>query len=176
MSGLFSPFEKPVFTLSCPPFGEVRAGVCKKITYDRIEIFLNGGGAARVREIMREILPEFDFENVTVTTAFVFLTAYKHAIDEYCEKNMDIFEVPEKVDFSEEKEKLKLPVVTSAERLVYEHSGLNFAAINEMDILDFKMLLADSVKISILSRMDGKGREYLNECYDCMHKNSDIFG
>lgn len=175
MSGLF-PFEKPVFTLSCPPFGEVRAGVCRKITYDRIEFFLNGGGAARVREIMREILPEFDFENVTVTTAFVFLTAYKNAIDEYCEKNKDIFEVPEKVDFSEEKEKLKLPVVTSAERLVYEHSGLNFAAINELDILDFKMLLADSVKISILSRMDGKGREYLNECYDCMHKNSDIFG
>ncbi len=175
MSGL-SPFEKPVFTLSCPPFGEVRAGVCRKITYDRIEIFLKGGGAARVHEIMREILPELKFEDITFSTAFVFLTAYKNAIDEYCERNKDIFEVPERVDFSEEKEKLKLPVVTSAERLVHEHSGLNFAEIKELDILDFKMLLADSVKISILSRMDGKGREYLNECYDCMHQNSSIFG
>lgn len=175
MSGLF-PFEKPVFTLSCPPFGEVRAGVCRKITYDRIEFFLNGGGAARVREIMREILPELDFEDVTFSTAFVFLRAYKEAIEDYCQKNTDIFAVPEKVDFSEEKVQIKLPIITASERLVHEHSGLSFAEINELDILDYRILLADSVKVNILSRPDGKGREYLNECYDCMHKNSDIFG
>lgn len=175
MDGLF-PFEKPVFTLSCPPFGEVRARVCRKITFDKIAYFLSGGRAEYdkiVREIPMQDIP--DNFTVTLATAFVFLSNYRNVVEEYCEKNTDIFGIPQRLDF-EDREKIKLPIVTASERLVREHSGLSFSQINELDILDYRLLLADSVKLNILERADGKGREYLNECYDCMHKNSDIFG
>ena len=45
---------------------------------------------------------------------------------------------------------------------MYEHSGLSFDKIAELDILDFRMLLADAVKYRVLNRSDGKGREFPN--------------
>ncbi len=37
------------------------------------------------------------------------------------------------------------------------------------------MLLADAVKFKVLNRADGKGKEFLNECYDFMHRKSNLF-
>lgn len=172
--GRLFPFKKPVFTLSCPPFGEVRARACRKIIFDEIVYFLSGGGTDHGR-LIKEIAVDKLPDNISLATAAVFLNAYRNAVEEYCEENIDIFGIPRKLDF-EEHEKIKLPVITASERLVHEHSGLDLFRINELDILDYRLLLADSVKLNILERADGKGKEYLNECYDCMHKNSDIFG
>lgn len=174
--GRLFPFKKPVFTLSCPPFGEVRARVCSKGVYDKIQYLLTTG-SGDISEIMGEIPVENLPGNIclTYTTCFEFLTNYRNAVEKYCEENIDIFGIPKKEEFETE-EPVRLPLVTVSERLVYEHTGINFREIDELDILDYRLLLADAMKWRILQRQDGKGREYLNECYDCMHKNSDIFG
>lgn len=168
-------WEKPVFTLSCPPFGEVRAGVCRKISYDKILLFMQGKSVC-FKEIIKEIIPGINENLLTVSGAFVFFRNYIEAVEKYCEENMDIFKAPEHIDFDEDREEIALPVISCPMHIIYEYSGLDFGRINELDILDYRLLLADGIKLKILSRADGRGREILRECYECMHKNSDIFG
>ena len=102
------------------------------------------------------------------------MAAYREAVEKYCEDNIDIFGLPKSFGM-DSGEECRLPVITYGERLVYEHSGLSFDKIAELDILDFRMLLADAVKYRVLNRSDGKGREFLNECYDFMHRRSTLF-
>lgn len=171
-----SPFKKPVFMLPCPPLGAVGAHICRKITFDRI-IILSGeavGSAEDMKEVISEIAPEANFSAMGITGASLFIKKYREAVEKYCEDNIDIFGLPQTfcMDCGE---KCKLPVITYGERLVHEHSGLSFSEIAELDVLDYRMLLADAVKFKVLNRADGKGKEFLNECYDFMHRKSNLF-
>jgi len=163
-------FVMPSFVLSCPPLGNIRAEVCRKCTYERVRA---GSISDDIISEIADIPPEL----VNDVTKKAFISSYIDAVEDYIKSNSDIFEIPRKDDFESESdsERLKLPVPTYSERLVYEHTGLNFAQINELNYLEYRMLLADAVKVRILRREDGKGVEYLNECYDCMHQISTLF-
>lgn len=170
-----SPFDKPVFMLPCPPIGAVRGCICSKRIYDRI-IFTAGGNVDRkaLSGILAAIAPDAKLSVIGITGAVKLIKAYREAIEKYCEDNIDIFGLPKSFGM-DSGEECRLPVVTYAERLVYEHSGLSFDKISDLDILDFRMLLADAVKYKMLNRSDGKGKEFLNECYDFMHRRSTLF-
>ena len=135
-----------------------------------------GGNVDRkaLSSILAAITPEAKLSVIGITGAVKLIKTYREAVEKYCEDNIDIFGLPKSFGM-DSGEECRLPVVTYAERLVYEHSGLPFDKISELDILDFRMLLADAVKYRVLNRSDGKGKEFLNECYDFMHRRSTLF-
>lgn len=107
----------------------------------------------------------------TPMTAAKFLVDFVAALDDLRAQNMDVMKVPEKEDFTAHGE-MKLPCLTSGERLVYEHSGIDFERQSELLITDYWILLADAMKMKILSRSDGM--EYLDDCYRSMHRISTL--
>lgn len=170
-----SPFNKPIFHIPALPYGYIDVGVCSKAQWDRLKAASTAGDTVTLAAVLSQLGVDLPGSAPDMLTESIS-EAYIMAVEEYCEQHKDIFGIPEKPDFeNDEGEELKLPVVTFGERLVYEHSGLDFFQINSLDILDYRMLLADSVKVKCLRREDGKGKEYLNECYDFMHRISNMF-
>lgn len=163
--------SKPEFIIPCPPLGAARVRVCCKKTWDIITVICKGcGSPLQIKEAVNEIAPEINAELLGITCGMAFLKQYRDTLEEYMSRNKDYFGFPEKLDFEAmNEEKCRLPVMTYAENLVHQHTGLNFIEIQELDILDYRMLFADAVKLRILSRPDGKGKQYLNDCYDYMH-------
>ncbi|MBP3266725.1 MAG: hypothetical protein J6M07_00140 [Ruminococcus sp.] len=103
----------------------------------------------------------------TPMTAAQFLIDFVKALDDLREQNMDVMKLPEREDFRAH-ERVKLPCLTSGERLVYEHSGIDFERQSELLITEYWILLADAMKVRILAQPEGTG--YLNECYMSMHR------
>ena len=168
-----APFIKPVFNVPLPPVGRIRVPVCSKSVWDTLIISLSGN------DDMLRMAAKLLFANIPddmpAASLREFTEGYISGIEEYCKENADIFMIPEKPDFEHDEVPLKLPIMTFGESVVKEHTGFDFDRISELDILDYRMLLADACKLRMLRRADGKGREYLNECYDFMHGVSDIF-
>lgn len=108
----------------------------------------------------------------TFLTGTAFIAEYLAALKAYREKHIDIMKIPERTDFSGKSEKPPFPVMTYAERLVREHSGLDFERQAELPVTEFWILLADAVKSRIMERPDGI--EYLQQCYNDMHRISNI--
>ncbi|MGN0665394.1 MAG: hypothetical protein ACI4KF_02580 [Huintestinicola sp.] len=162
--------SKPEFLLPCPPLGMVRAAVCSKGTYDIIRVICEGcGSPVQIKRAIEEI-SDIDAALLGIAAGTAFLRAYRDTLESYCDRNKDFYAFPERLDFEAmNAEKSKLPIMTWAENLVHLHTGLNFREIAELDILDYRLLFADAVKLTILSRADGEGKKHLNECYDYMH-------
>ncbi len=165
-----TPFEKPVFPVTLPPVGIINVPVCSKHTWDVINIARSGREIKRAAYLLAEIP-----EDMPIQSLCEFVSGYIKAVNDYCEDFADIYGIPDKPDFEHDEEETKLPVLTFGERIVREHTGFDFDRINELDILDYKLLLADACKIKILGRSDGSGKAYLNECWEFMHRKSSIF-
>lgn len=117
--------------------------------------------------IYAEMLP------MTESTGEKFIDDYITALKEYREKNADLLAVPEKVNFSGKSEyDIDFPILTHADNMVYQHSGLTIMQQTDISIVEYWLLLADAVKIKLCSTE--KGREYLHDCYMDMHKISTI--
>lgn len=167
-------FDKPIFKINLRPYGIISVPVCSKSTWDTLIYAMSTLNRTKLYEAAKALYPDLP-ENIPDVSVIVFLDEYMDQVEEYCKINIDIFGIPEKPDFDKTEEKLKLPIITYNTHIVQEYTGLDFERINELDILDFRMLLADAVKVIILRRADGKGTEYLNECYNFMHKISNMF-
>lgn len=172
---MISPFEKPVFKIDVPPLGVKSVPICSKGIWDQLVLSAESDSERDIRR-SAEALSDFP-DHVPVSVLKKFICNYKEIVEKYCDIYKDIFMIPEKPDFeSDDNEKIRLPVITFGESVVAEYTGFDFDRINELDILDYRMLLADACKLKILRRADGEGKKYLNECYDYMHQNSNIFG
>lgn len=169
------PYEKPLIKVSGGIFGMIGIPICSKADWDFLIYAVALKQQKTLSEAVRRLglqLPEHTPQKLLES----ILVQYRDAVEEYCESNMDIFNIPENLDFDTmNEEKLKLPILTFGESMVREHTGFDFEKINQLDILDYRMLLADAMKLKMLRRADGKGKEYLNECYNCMHKISNMF-
>ena len=108
----------------------------------------------------------------TFLTAVSFISEYLSALKKYRDKHPDTMKIPEKTDFTGNKEKLPFPIITYSERMVKDHTGLDFEKQNALPITEFWILLADAAKSRILERPDGI--DYLRECYCDMHRISTI--
>lgn len=171
ITGLFD----PVFNLPLPPIGTVRAGVCRKKTWDMLPAICHGFHADKTAECVADIVPDINVRLLTNTNGIIFLKKYIEKMDEYFNSNMDIFNIPESNDAGREGEAIKLPILTYPEHMVHDYAGYSFDEIDKMPITKYRVILADAAKLLILSRPDGKGRERLNECYNYMHKISNMF-
>ena len=90
------------------------------------------------------------------------------ALKDYRDRNIDVLGVPKKNDYSTGNEdKNEFPILTHADNLVYEHSGINFIDQKELSIIEYWLLLADAIKIKLSTTETG--REYLRDCYTDMH-------
>lgn len=165
-----TPFEKPVFPVILPPVGVLEVPVCSKHTWDVIGIARSDREIKRAAGLLADIP-----EGMPAVSLRAFVDGYIKAVNEYCDAAVDIYGIPDKPDFEHDEEETRLPVLTFGEHIVREHTGFDFDRINELDILDYKLLLADACKLKILGRSDGSGKQYLNECWEYMHRKSSIF-
>ena len=152
-------------------------GTCDKSTYDKIVLAVSAG--VSTNETYFELAERIIGKRPRLATAAgccAFLRRYREMLDDYIDGSIDFMRIPEKPDFGKSKtQEVKFPISTCGERFVMEHTGLNFIEIGELDIIEYRLFLADAVKMRILRREDGKGGEYLNECYNFMHKKSTMF-
>ena len=120
--------------------------------------------------VFKNDLPPF-----TESTSEKFIADVVTALKKYRQENMDLFEVPERMDFGNKKpsDKIDFPIPTMADNAVYKYTGLNFLQqLDMLSIVEYWLVLADSVKAR-LSETE-KGREILHECYMDMHQISTI--
>lgn len=155
--------EPPVFVISTQvPKAEVAIGTPNKADYYKLISHSKCLGIIE-KYALTELPP------LTETTSDIFVKIWLEKMSEYRQNNMDFMCVPEKTDFSySKKDKDAFPVITIAEHVVYEHTGLNFADQLELPITEYWLLLADALKMK-MSETE-KGREYLRECYNDMHE------
>lgn len=73
--------------------------------------------------------------------------------------------------YPEQNDEIKYTIETFTEKLVAEYSGLSFFEVGELNIIDFWLLIRDSV---IFNRSQSKdGREYLENCWRCEQTEPD---
>ena len=110
---------------------------------------------------------------LTESVSEKFVSDVIQALKDYREINIDYLMIPEKTNFSGKKEdEIDFPILTHADNIVYQHSGLTFIQQLELSITEYWLLLADAVKIRLSDTE--KGREYLHICYMDMDKISTI--
>lgn len=160
------PFDTPTFGITIAvPQTTVAVRTPTKSDYYRMVACLD-------KKAMAEYILERYGTGVAVpfsmVTGAAFVADFVKALDDYREVNMDIMRIPEQIDFKSIGKEIKLPCITSGERLVYEHSGLDFIRQGELPVTEYWVLLADAMKMLIMKRTDGE--EYLAECYNDMHR------
>lgn len=159
-----SMFAKPVFKINVPAAGEISCRTCTVGTYRRFEY--GTFNKADLGSVILGEMPPF-----LISTKIIFVKNYVEAIEKYCDENCDILRVPE--DGNPPEKKCKLNVNTFYDHCVFQYSGIDFERINFMDIIDYKMLLSDSVKLMILQNKI-EPVDYLNGCWCYMHDKATI--
>ena len=152
-------FAKPIFRIDVPAAGVISCRTCTVITYRRLKC--GTFTAEDISGIIIGDLPPFLHSTLTI-----FIRKYIAELDKYRKDNCDILQVPD--DGSEPEKKCRLGVSTFYDHCVKDYSGLNFAEINELNIIDYWLLLADSVKLMALQNKKDP-EEYLNGCWCYMH-------
>lgn len=160
------PFDTPTFRIAIPlPRVAIIVKTPSKADYYRMV-------ASTDKKSMAEYMLRKYGDGMTIpftaVTAMAFISGFIKALDEYREHNMDVMKIPEQIDFMSVDREIKMPCLTSGERLVYEHSGLDIIQQNELPVTEYWILLADAVKMRIMQRSDSE--EYLEQCYQDMHR------
>lgn len=157
----------PVFEIKVPPYPNVKVASCSKADFDGLTAVLSDTAAAV--EIAERLTGT---EGISLTSTMVFIREYLGAIYGYMKEHPQRFRYPERPSFFHPEdnggEELQMPIPTYENHLIYSYSGIDFQRQRELNVLDYYAYLADAAKAKILSRADGKGVEYLNECYDFM--------
>lgn len=165
---------EPTFRLTVLPFGVFNIPTCSKACWDKLCESLDLNDGAGLTEVLKGLIPKLP-ESTPMSIKQRIGTDYREKVEEYCEQLKDLYEVPSKVDFEHDDKPIKLPITTYGESIVKDHTGFNFDEIDKLSVLEYRMLLADAVKLRILRRSDGKGAEYLQECYNSMHQISTLW-
>jgi len=160
------PFDTPTFRIVIPlPRVAIIVKTPSKADYYRMVASTDKKGMAEY--MLRKYGDRWDIP-FTEVMATAFISSFVKALDEYRDHNMDVMKIPEQIDFMSVDREIKMPCLTSGERLVYEHSGLDFIQQNELPVTEYWILLADAVKMRIMQRSDSD--EYLEQCYQDMHR------
>lgn len=158
------PFLPPKFTIEIPaPHTYITLDTPSKGDFYSLLIHTD------TAEIMRKYIPSVP---LTDTAAELAAEQYIAKIKQYREDNMDYLVIPAETDFGAVDTPQKLPCMTAAEHMVYEYTGLDFAAQSGLPVTEYWLLLADAVKYRIMGREGAD--EYLEQCYKDMHKISDF--
>lgn len=128
---------------------------------------------AKTPQLVSDILDHYlltEAPPFTESTFEGFVNLLTEKLTAYRKANMDYLEVPEKMDFghTQSKNPFSFPILTGAEHLVYEYTGLDFTQQLDLPLTEFWLLLADAVKQK-MSRSE-EGQKYLSDAYRDMHK------
>jgi len=164
-------YRMPVLLVDLPPAKVMMYPPSKR---DFIKICNFSGLDGDLSELCGQILEKYAVKPIKCPfvqmTAVAFLKSYIDSLKIYKEQNKDLYEVPNRPDFSVQGYvSHELDPVCVGEHLVYEYSGVDFIAQLDMSITEYWLIMADAVKTKILTRADGKGREELAKCYEAMH-------
>ena len=160
------PFDTPTFRIAIPlPHVAVIVKTPSKADYYRMVASTDKKGMTEY--MLRKYGDRWDIP-FTEVMATAFISSFVKDLDDYRSLNMDVMKIPEQIDFMSVDREIKMPCLTSGERLVYEHSGLDFIQQNELPVTEYWILLADAIKMRIMQRSDSD--EYLEQCYQDMHR------
>ncbi len=155
---------KPVFKINVPLAGIISCRACTVGTYRRL--CAGTFSSEDIKDIIIGEIPAF-----LQSTLAAFAKCYISETEKYFDENCDTLRVP---DSGERSEKIsKLNVSTFYDHCVYDYSGIDFERINDMNIIDYQLLLADSIKLMILQNRQNPV-DYLNGCWCYMHDKASI--
>ena len=158
------PFTLPEFAIGIPiPKTTVILSAPTKNDYYRMT------AARNKHRLAGEMMEKYSGTSVPLLPDMgeAFINEYLRQINEYREKNMDYLKIPGSSDFTVDVPD-KLPVMTYGENAVYTYSGIDFIRQKDINIIEYWMILADSLKARISQTKEG--REYLDECWHDMHR------
>ncbi|MCM1523820.1 MAG: hypothetical protein NC120_05120 [Ruminococcus sp.] len=172
--------DTPKIIAGLQPYGDVDCNICSVEMWEAVIKALQYNIADKMLHITAALIKEMPCKMLLKSSCKAFLLNYVKAVNNYCENNIDMYMQPECCEFDFEKneadEKLLMPVFTYEEHTVAEYTGLSFKEISQLDIFTYRLYLADALKVNILKRADGTGKEYLNKCYRYMHQIDDDIG
>lgn len=163
------PFRTPVFSVRIPiPNTVITLRTPSKADYYGMLMCSDKLTAAEL------IIKKYSDVHVPMTnvSAAVLISEYTEALQKYRTDNMDVMCVPKKEDYGAGTQN-RFPVITGDESVVYEHCGLTIAQQNELPVTEYWVLLADAVKMRAMKTK--AGTEYLEECYNDMHRINTLF-
>lgn len=159
-------FAKPVFKIDVPLTGVISCRTCTVGTYRRMK-------CGRITEADITSIIDGDIPSFLQSTLLIFIRKYIETIEKYFDENCDVLKVPDNGEAPQKK--CMLNVNTFYDHCVFEYSGIDFERINEMDIIDYQLLLSDSIKLMILQNKKDPV-DYLNGCWCYMHDKATADG
>jgi len=155
--------KKPVFVIDVPTIGKISCRTCTVADYRRLCVMRD------LRNVLERVAVE-DVPQTLKAIEMIWAKLYLKEIDEYTQENMDVLAVPSSGDQDEsEEEKCLLKIHTVLDKLAADYAHLSFIEIQEIDIIDYRMIAADAYKYMIMTNKPD-AVEYLNGCYLNMHE------
>lgn len=152
--------KKPVFNIDVPTIGKISCRTCSLREHKQVK-------ALRSLRSVLESVTEGDVPQTLKAIEIIWARKYLAAIDGFVKDNADYLSVPTdgKEDSTEE---CRLKILTMPEKLAADYTGLNFAELLDLDIIDFDLIVADAYKHMIMANKPDAVK-YLNGCYAYMH-------
>jgi hypothetical protein len=152
--------KKPVFEIDVPTIGKISCRTCSLREHKQVK-------ALRSLRSVLENVTEGDVPQTLKAIEIIWARKYLAAIDDFVKDNADYLSVPTdgKDDSTEE---CRLKILTMPEKLAADYTGLNFAELLDLDIIDFDLIVADAYKHMIMANKPDAVK-YLNGCYAYMH-------
>lgn len=152
--------RKPVFNIDVPTIGKISCRTCSLREHKQLK-------ALRSLRSVLENVTEGEVPQTLKAIEIIWARKYLDAIDSFVKDNADLLSVPTdgKGDGSEE---CRLKIITMSEKLASDYTGLNFAELLDLDIIDYDLIVADAYKHMIMANKPDAVK-YLNGCYAYMH-------
>lgn len=154
-------FIKPILKIDVPTVAVIPCRTCTIAQYKKLRRLENAADVLKAVSLADK-LPDI----LLNTAVYIWAEKYIEAIEDYCSNNVDWLAVPS--DGTEDAKRAKLEVFTAADKLVADYARLSFRELQSVDVIDYRLLLADAVKHNIYKNKED-AVDYLNGCYCNMH-------
>ena len=155
--------RKPIFEIDVPTIGKISCRTCSVADHRKLCVMRD------LRSILERVTLE-DIPQTLKTIDIIWTKLYLNEIEQYTRNNMDVLMIPASGDSEdEEKEKCLLKIHTVVDKLVADYTHLSFIEIQDIDIIDYRLIAADAYKHMIMTNKPD-AVAYLNGCYCNMHE------
>lgn len=154
--------RKPIFTIDVPTIGRISCRTCTVADHRKICVMRD------LRSILERVTVE-DIPKTLKTIDIMWAKLYLNEIEQYTRDNMDVLAVPSCGEAEDDAEKSLLKIHTVVDKLVADYAHLSFIEIQDIDIIDYRLIAADAYKHMVMTNKPD-AVEYLNECYCNMHE------
>lgn len=154
------PITLPQFKIEVPLIGTFLFSVCTVGEYKQLKM------QDSVRQIFEKLASTENLPDSMLHSSIeIWRIKYIEAVESYIESQKDCLCVP--TDGSVGEEKCMFPVLTMEEKMFCDYTGLNFLQMNEINYIDYRLIVADAAKLNVIKNKTD-GIKYLNSCYGYM--------